>query len=334
MIALKEQVADEAMATSAKQSGPAPATEAQMKVRPPDPPPLAVGQLQRRSYTKGKDAMSLYFPDLQRAFFFRRPDWRWQRACWLVENGRYFSCRRDDADTGRAVHYLQALARCRRGVPTAAVLRRFGDIHAARQLHQGGGPTRLLIQARILARQTSQEIYKFTGVAPEVIDTFEALFFHCREHLDAQDWVHHQCIGSMDSGSEPAHSVLFRAFAYNGGPLILEAVRPYFLDGKDLLVPPLALSTLEGRREQLVRLAVASQKLPRDAATHKKLLKIMLIVQEMERKQRSRTPPTAILAENLDFRLAELPLHAQAKPQMASETPTLAAVTEVAREAV
>jgi hypothetical protein len=49
MIALKEQGADEAMATSAKQSGPAPATGAQKKVRPPDPPPLAVGRLQRRS---------------------------------------------------------------------------------------------------------------------------------------------------------------------------------------------------------------------------------------------------------------------------------------------
>jgi hypothetical protein len=280
--------------------------------------------------------MSLYFPDLQRASFFRRPDWRWQRACWLVENGHYFSCRRDDADTGRAVHYLRALARCRHSVPTPAVLKRFGGIHAARQLHQGGGATRLLVQARILARQTSDEIARRTGVPGQVIEAYESLFYHTRNFLDARDWIFAQAIhgDKILDATVPATGVLLKTFAYCGGPAVLEAVIPYLLGGKDLFDPPLDLSTFEGRREQMIRLAVAAQMLPRDPATSAKLLKIMLIVQEMERKHRSDTPPAAILTENLAFRLAELPLHAQAKPQLASETPTLAAVTEVVREAV
>lgn len=47
--------------------------------------------------------MPLYYPDLQRHSFFRPVDWRWQRACALLERGRYFSPRRDDQQTGRAL---------------------------------------------------------------------------------------------------------------------------------------------------------------------------------------------------------------------------------------
>jgi len=59
-------------------------------------------------HTPGRDAMGTYYPDLQRHSFFRPPDWRWRRAQWLVTRGRYYSRRRDDVETGRAVRARSA----------------------------------------------------------------------------------------------------------------------------------------------------------------------------------------------------------------------------------
>src|SRR5262249_53683549 len=86
----------------------------------------------------------------------------------------------------------------------------------------------------------------------------------------------------------------------------LDAVLPYLIGGQDLFDPPLDLTTAEGRTEQAVRLAVAAQMLPRDAATDKKLQKIMLLLQERERKRPVRPAPAAILAKNFDATLQDL----------------------------
>jgi hypothetical protein len=254
------------------------------------------------------DAMKVYFPDVQRSSCNRHPDWRWGRAGWLVENGRYFSRRRDDADTGRAAHYLRALARSRRGDPRADLLQRFPDIHAARQLREGGGATQVVVQARLLARQTPDDIARLTGVPAQVIDAYEALFFHCRDRLDASDWVLVQAVGMRaGAGSEgPDPAVIFKWFAYQGGPVVLEAVQPYLCGGKDLFDPPLDLATPEGRREQAVRLGVAAQLLPAGAATDRKLHKIMLLLLESDRNSVVHHPPVPFLAQHLDSRLQEL----------------------------
>ena len=80
------------------------------------------------------------YPELQAHSPVRPPDWRWRRAQALVAAGRYVSQRRDDADTGRAVRYLRAFARCQGGLPTAQIERRFPDLLVA---HQSGLVCRL-----------------------------------------------------------------------------------------------------------------------------------------------------------------------------------------------
>ena len=56
--------------------------------------------------TQGTDAMITFYPDLQRHSLLRTPDWRWRRARWLVERGRYFSRRRDDHEFVECVLHL------------------------------------------------------------------------------------------------------------------------------------------------------------------------------------------------------------------------------------
>jgi hypothetical protein len=246
-------------------------------------------------------AVTAYYPDLLRYSFFRPTDWRWRRTRRLVERGHSFSRRRDDDETGRAVRYLRALGR---GHPAAA-MRQFPDVHGARRLHEAGGRTRLVVQARLLAGQAPAEAARLTGVSPEVVNTYEALFFDCRDRLDARDWVLVQAVQREGCCPEEPRAALIRSFAYQGGPLVLDAVLPYLLGGRDPLEPVADLSTPDGRREQALRLAVAVHLLPADPVTVQKLHDILVLLRKHERRRPAR-PLAASLAQSLASGLVEL----------------------------
>jgi hypothetical protein len=253
----------------------------------------------------------LPYPQFQQHHPLRALDWRWRRALWLVACERYFSRRRDDEETGRAARYLRALAR--RSRPASEAARRYPEIHAARRLHEGGSAVPLMIQAWLLARQPIDEVARRTGVPVAVVNAYQGLFFDVVDCLDARDWVlgHAIWMGAWGGKAFPDHGALLKCFAYFGGPLVLEAVLPYLVGGKDLFDPPLDLSTEEGRREQVVRLAVATQMLPQGAAIDKRLYQIREILREREHKSSVRDAPAPLLAENLDFWLRELPVGAR-----------------------
>lgn len=159
--------------------------------------------------------------------FHRAPGRRWRRALELVGSGRYYKPRRDDEATGRAARYLRAGARCRGGASRARVMRDYGDAHAARRLHESGGQARLLVEARILARQPTGEVSRLTSVPPEVVDTHEGLFFNCRDRLDARDWVTVHALGRrvFSGQAAPDPGVVLKSFAYFGGPYAADNLR-------------------------------------------------------------------------------------------------------------
>ena len=209
----------------------------------------------------------------------------------------------------------------------------FPYIWAAHRLHEDDSQTKLLVEARILARQTSGEIAQLTGVPADVVDAYEALFFHCRPFLSARDWVMVQAIGKWVYGqAEPKAAVILRSFAYHGGPLVLDAVLPYLVGGKDLFDPPLDLSTSAGRREQVIRLAVAVHLLPNDAATNKKLSRIMLILFERGRLTRNRALLPALLTQKLDSRVKEALLDAALERDNQRETACVSGLAAGSRQ--
>src|SRR5262249_27551618 len=163
----------------------------------------------------------------------------------------------------RAVGYLRALGREGRGLAAVAE-RRHPDVAAARRLQDAGGAARLLVQARLLARQATPQIARLTGVAACVIEAYEAFFFHCHDRIAARHWAHATRIGPAGRSAPPAPAAVLSSFAYYGGPVVLAAVLPYRVGGRDLFDPPADLATPEGRFEQSVRLAVAAQLLPSD----------------------------------------------------------------------
>jgi hypothetical protein len=158
------------------------------------------------------------YPEFQRFNPSRSPAWRWERAQALLKQGRHFSPLFDDEATHEALRYLRA-CRGRRGASSQAVIARFQDIHAARQLYEAYSEARTEVEARVLAGQTDAEIAWLTNIPPSTITAYESLFFHCREYLDARDWISLQAIGtSADAGS------IVKQLAYRGGPLALDIV--------------------------------------------------------------------------------------------------------------
>ena len=169
-----------------------------------------------------------------------------------------------------------------------------------------------------------------TGLPPSVVDTYEALFFHCRDRLDARDWILTHAVGRrlLPGTATPDPAPVLKAFAYYGGPRVLEAVLPYLLGGRDCLEPPGDLSTPEARRDQAARLAVAAQMLPRDPATEKKLFKIALLVREWELRRPKKRSPAPLLAQDLDARLAEAPAGPSWTRADDGDRPSVAAAAE------
>jgi hypothetical protein len=243
----------------------------------------------------------LSHPELQKNSPIRPPDWRWRRATWLVSQGRNYSRCRDDEGTGRAVRYLRHLARGRgRHV--------YRHIHAARLLHEDGGNTRLLVQARILARQTSAEIEQLTDVPEEVVNAYEHLFFHVGDRIQSRDWVLAQAIGANMASESPItdRGALLKLFAYFGGRLVLDGVLRYLIGDKNPLEPVQDLSTPEGRLDQIIRLGIALHLLPWSTNSQKtQLLKVMLTVREMEQNRRQGPASPTVLAKALESKIHE-----------------------------
>ena len=251
----------------------------------------------------------------------RTPDWRWLRAQSLVEHGKYITRHRDDKMTGHAVRYLRCCARS-----STKVGKQFSAIQAAHRLFLDGGQTKLLVEARVLARQSVEEIAGLTSLPTEVVHSFESLFFDCRPYLKARDWIMAQAIKGHEvvKLAGPDRGAVLKSFAFAGGPKVLEAVLPYLLGNRDVFEFPLDLTTPEGRHELRTRLAVAAALLPRAAERGAKLAQIMLLMREFEGRRRIVTASSHVLAQNSKLLSVEGAFDAHSSEVCGLKTPSLA----------
>lgn len=170
--------------------------------------------------------MPSFHPDFQKYNFNRLPSWRFDRAWRLVDERSQLDPRKDDDLTLRAVKYLRAVGsrRCLEGF-SKALFRCHPELHAAHWLRDHGGELCWELEARLLARQTSQQIAQALSLDPAVIDAYEGCFFCVRDRLNTSDWIAGKVIGPGPRyGFVNDVPGLWKAVAYAGGPLPLEVV--------------------------------------------------------------------------------------------------------------
>ena len=132
---------------------------------------------------------------------FRPPAWRWELACDLVKNGRYYSRKRDDTETGMAVRYIRARRQYEDRLFKLKTW--FPGLHAAHGVHEAGSQKEWEIQSRILARQTTPEIADVMLLRSDAINMYKSVFFDVSDRLEATGYVIHTVIGLPPVGPPP-----------------------------------------------------------------------------------------------------------------------------------
>jgi hypothetical protein len=243
-----------------------------------------------------------YYPDRQRHSPTRSVAWRWYRAINLVKRGRHATRRRDDELTIQAVHYLRRVQRYLDDASRHARLAaEHPSIYAAHQLHGDGDVKAVELEARLLAGQATDVIDSIVGVSRDVVETYEALFFNVRDRLHARDWITAAAVGwwPFDPARGRDARTVLRAFAYHGGPLILDAVLPYLLEGRLRLPPSSDTSTPEGQFDRVIRAAIELETLPWGAKVDQRLMQINATLLEAKKKASVERRNHSIVAANV-----------------------------------
>ena len=165
---------------------------------------------------------------------WRPPDSWWQRAVGILDDGApWASCNRD---TGRGKgwirrtqRYLSALREAQTYQQQVQVLVDFTPIYWAHQIHQGTDNLRLIrsgIEARILARQTNEQIAYKNACSADTIEAYESLFFNVRDRLNYRDYILNGVLGQAATHGLHArdHDLLWKIVGYLAGPHVLDAM--------------------------------------------------------------------------------------------------------------
>jgi hypothetical protein len=255
-----------------------------------------------------------YFPDFQRHSTFRVLDWRWQRAGYLVDGVRLLSRRYDDRETIAAARCLRALGRRHTQNERTRLLQKWPALVAAKKLAEDGGPLRDEVQARILAAQNDAEIAASCHLTPATVHWFECLFFCVRDRLTARDSVSALIGPGLQCGFNTNEmGRLWMAFAYAGGPLVLDAV-----------MAVTAPSTRAGTKSSAATLrsadlAVRAMMIPADASLLQ-LAELHASVRRVEKLSRQADAPNGLSSS-----LAQLLDSLEVTPQDKVATPTATA---------
>jgi len=157
----------------------------------------------------------------------RRPvDWRWQRACYLVETNIAVSKHRDDSKIKLAKTFKTAVGSAHNENQFIAIMDRWPDLYEAWNIYQSENDVELRyeLEARLLSRQTGKEIASKIAVTPETTALYESLFFHITDRLDVPGYITNVVMGNaIHRGLAQRHyDLLWKMFGYWGGPLVLD----------------------------------------------------------------------------------------------------------------
>jgi hypothetical protein len=182
-------------------------------------------------------------PDLPNFDILRPVDWRWQLALQLAD--RESSHCRDSVDeaTDRAVRYLLAVRHQNlddKQSKPPVLEPELVAVQGAHALHTAGGPRAWIVEARLLARQSVNEVGLHVSLPPAVVEMYEALFFAVMDRLEAKVVMAVMAVGAS-AGAEGCdlRSVL-RWLGYNGGPIILDGAIPVLVPSALAWSPTLA----------------------------------------------------------------------------------------------
>jgi hypothetical protein len=207
------------------------------------------------------------YSEYQKYNVFREPDWRFVRVLSLCDRhespGR--CTRRDDIYIKQMRNFLLRWRNRDNNDEREELLWENPGLYYAWKIYENREiqpATYNIIEARLLARQTPEEIAATFGTIKETIEWYEALFFNVSDKLDHRDWVTTQVLlpavlrrhGQMpiesDIGGVAPNLIAYankdysichpfldssmKLFAYFGGKYLVDSLITGFESGKPL----------------------------------------------------------------------------------------------------
>jgi hypothetical protein len=221
---------------------------------------------------------------------FAPPEWRWLYACQVHEQIRTSRRRRSDPD------WLQPLLALTEAVNPIGRKKRTEsvspELFVAYRLFEAGGPTRWELEARILARQSNEDIAAAMGLGASVVSDFELNFFNVRNRLSAGDFILLEIVGYLPFAGirEGDFRTLWRYYGFAAGPKMLEIVMAV---SQDRPLPAWAIESAPSQADvddfvRSTKLAIWALSMRLDSKDYSKWLRLQLQVLE-SRQRRSAT---------------------------------------------
>lgn len=166
----------------------------------------------------------------------RPPDWRWLRAVGIVDEGQQRPTRRRDGEENvvlirKAVSFRRDFVEAvgsHNVMAQVSLADAYQSLVWAHQIYSDETrlQVRYAVEARLLARQTNREVAFSVGSTEDIIDIYEQLFFAVRDRLCYPDYIFQSVLGAELHGrlSTMDYGMLWKLFAYIGGPYVLEAI--------------------------------------------------------------------------------------------------------------
>ena len=255
-------------------------------------------------------------------------DCRWKLALQVVRGEASLPGDCEDKAIHLAVEYLRAVDESA-SVPNtdqpSALKPELAAVQQAHELYATAGPQAWIVEARILARQTPDEIGPLVSLSARVVELFEALFFGVKERLSATVVMNKLAVGMTSAAWFEGCDLrtVLKSFGYCGGSVVLDVAIPALLPSARTWCRNLA--PVDDALAAKVRRLAGSMLMP--IRNEKDALKMMrLQVQLMETTQLvdavEEVSLGAIFEEIVRTKVAEMPPNSfKPQPETDAESP-------------
>lgn len=233
----------------------------------------------------------------------RLPAWRWWLADRLVSRKRKAPPASIDPTFARVMQYRSLLDLDESNSKRIAFELKHPDLVEALQLFAEDGLQRWVLEARLLAGQSAEEIAQIEGLTFGVVNEYEAVFFNVTGRLGAPYWVVGRAIGPrylerLEAGEV---GVILKAFAHFCGPKMLDLLLHAAVDRSGDLIP-LDISSLNTAEEvsvAMARFTIECLTGPADPKRYLELLGIRELIKDAQRRFSTKTEEAAPISSDL-----------------------------------
>lgn len=157
----------------------------------------------------------------------RPPDWRWKKVVVYKDARRAFPRSHSDSVLSKVFQFHTALEGCADDeFAHLDLLEEYPNLTEAHLVYSddGSSSSKWELEARLLAKESYEEISNKMCISKETVDTYEKVFFNIADRLTNRSWIINCVIGrSIHVGlSERDYDLLWKMYALFGGPFMLD----------------------------------------------------------------------------------------------------------------